>query len=471
MPLPVISVAQMREWEQLTWRSGQSQAAVIQRAGQEFARHLLNVTRTGDAILILAGKGHNGDDARAAGKKLPLRRTHLLDVTDPAKAILPVKRWISSQHPEHSWIVDGLFGIGLNRPLEGGWLELVHCINAAGRPVAAVDVPSGLDADTGKPLGEAIRAAMTVTFGAPKQGLLEAAAAEYVGRLEVAPEIGLIPCPVGSPIQWTVADDFTGFPPHRPIAGHKGSFGHLCIIAGSLGYHGAAVLAAHGAQRAQPGLITVVTPPEVYTPIASQLCAPMVKLWDARMDFTGFTSILFGPGLANPQLPPSLKRAALALWKSHPGTVVVDASGLDWLKTSNAKPKGCRVITPHPGEAARMLDKTTAAIQSDRVRALRELSEKYGGCAVVLKGHQTLVGQANTPIFVNPTGNPHLAQGGAGDVLAGLLAGLLAQPALAKNPVQTARHAVWCHGLAADELTRRLPNWTIADLIQQLGNS
>src|SRR5206468_12135275 len=135
----------------------------------------------------------------------------------------------------------------------------------------AIDVPSGLNADTGEPEGAAIRATVTLTLGAPKKGLLTAPAWPYVGRLEVAPDIGLVPCPLEGEAQWTLPADFDNYPPLRPVDGHKGTFGHLIIIAGSMGYHGAAVLAAHAALRAQPGLVTLYVHEKVYLPVASNL--------------------------------------------------------------------------------------------------------------------------------------------------------------------------------------------------------
>src|SRR5262249_5678437 len=160
---------------------------------------------------------------------------------------------------------------GINRPLDAAWVQFIQRINATGFRTLSVDVPSGLQADTGEPQGAAIKAAVTLTVGAPKKGLLAPAAWSYVGRLEIAANVGLIPCPATSELNWTLADDFAGFPPRRPVAGHKGTFGHVAIIAGSLGYHGAAVLAARGAQRARPGLITLFPHEPAYLPVAAQL--------------------------------------------------------------------------------------------------------------------------------------------------------------------------------------------------------
>ena len=179
-------------------------------------------------------------------------------------------------------LIDGLFGIGLDRPLDDGWKKFITAVNQSRIPVLAVDVPSGLNADTGEVQGAAIEAAVTLTVGAPKTGLLAQNAWPFVGRLEVATDVGLVPCPHPSSrddLNWTLPEDFAGFPPRRAVAAHKGSFGHLMVVAGSFGFHGAAVLAARGAQRAQPGLVTLFTQEDVYHPIASQLQAVMVNLW------------------------------------------------------------------------------------------------------------------------------------------------------------------------------------------------
>jgi hypothetical protein len=170
-------------------------------------------------------------------------------------------------------------------------------------PILAVDVPSGLNSDTGLPLDVAIRAERTVTFGAVKQGLLKTTAVGFVGKLEVASDIGLLPYPFTTDINVTAAGDFDGFPPKRPIAGHKGTFGHVAIVAGSPGYHGAAVLAARGAQRAQPGLVTVFAHEAVRMPIAAQLQAAMV--YAGPEDFVlpdSCSAVVVGPGLAFSEL-------------------------------------------------------------------------------------------------------------------------------------------------------------------------
>ena len=477
----------MREWEKATWAAGQTEAEVIRCVGGKIAEVALRMTRQGDVILILGGKGHNGDDARAACDFLTERRVELIDASEPEAALKkfetacrsvgePASVCSDTPTPRHyvSLLIDGLFGIGLSRPLDEQWQKFIAAVNATQIPVLAVDVPSGLNADTGQPEGAAIEAAVTLTVGAPKIGMLQQSAWPFVGRLEVAEDVGLIPCPHQAELNWTLPGDFANFPPRRGVAGHKGSFGHLAIIAGSLGFHGAAVLAARGAQRAQPGLITVFPQESVYHVVASQLQAVMVNVWKPETKFAETASgILIGPGLAGLASAEELKTRTRRLWQrlareaSFP--MVVDATALDWLVPRALGKNEIHVVTPHPGEAARMLGKTSQQIQANRPDAVREISRRFGDCWVVLKGHQTLVGRSTGEIFVNSSGNPHLAQGGSGDVLAGFIAGLLAQPALQADVGKTLRFAVWQHGHAADRLQAAGKKWVVEDLVTELG--
>ena len=469
MPIPVISIAQMREWEAATWATGQTEAEVIRRVGKRVARRARKLTRAGDTILFLIGKGHNGDDARAAAKQLEGREAEVLEMFLPDTDLLPLE---SALKEKPALIVDGLFGIGLNRPLSEAWQKIISTINASKIPVLAIDVPSGLNADTGEHFGACIQAAVTLTVGAPKTGLLAPAAWPFAGRLEVAEAIGLVPGPLPSELSWTLPEDFLHFPPARPVAGHKGDFGHVAIVAGSLGYHGAAVLAARGAQRAQPGLVTLLTPENIYHPVAAQLQAAMVNVWRPETKFPETTSaVLVGPGLAATALADELRKALRHWWRDLECPFIADASTLDLLAAEPFQKKYIRVLTPHPGEAARLLKTTPQKIQADRGAALREISRRFGNCWVVLKGHQTLIGRAEGTISVNATGNPHLAQGGSGDLLAGFLAGLLAQPALQTDVGETIRYAVWQHGAAADQLQAMRANWTVEDLADKIGNA
>jgi NAD(P)H-hydrate epimerase len=450
MSVPVVTRAEMRAWEAATWASGQTAEAVIARVGERLAARVMRATGRGDRVLLLAGKGHNGDDTRAAERYLAGREVATVSVADPAEALPAITAALAGRP---ALVVDGLFGIGLDRPLSVGWAALVAAVNASRRSVLAVDVPSGLNADTGEPMGTAVVAGTTCTVGAPKRGLLAPGAERWTGRIEVEADIGLIAAPAAGELRWTLPAEFAGCPPARPESGHKGTFGHLAVVAGSLGYHGAAVLAVGGAQRAQPGLVTAVTPEAVYGPVAAQLQSAMVRPWESAATWPpGITGIVAGPGLAAARLPAGLREWVVQNWRGSAVPMVVDASALDWLPDGPIPAGAVRVVTPHPGEAARRLRTTAPTIQADRVAAVRAVSRRLGGCWVVLKGRHTLVGRAEGPMYVNPSGNPHLAQGGTGDVLAGYIGGCLCQPDWQRDVVLALRYAVWQHGAAADAL-------------------
>lgn len=470
MSAPIISVEQMRAWEDASWAAGRDQKEVIERVGHLVARRALRMTRDEDRILVLAGMGHNGDDGRAAIPHLINRRVKLLEIADPTAALEELERLLPKRP---NLVIDALFGIGLNRELATAWVKLIGAINHARLPVLAVDVPSGLNAETGKSEGAAIEAAVTLTVGAIKRGLLAESALQYVGRLELAPEIGLAPQPdtfKDTDLRWIDGNEFADFARGRPVSSHKGVFGHLAIIAGSLGYHGAAVLASRGAAQARPGLVTLITQGESYIPAASQLQSTMVHPWPAAVRVEEFCSaLLVGPGLAARSLPADIKTSIKRYWRNLPQPMIVDASALEWLEPGPTPAHLIRVITPHPGEASRMLGITTQSVQADRPAAVRALSDRFGHCWVALKGHQTLVGCGKNPTHVNSTGNPFMAQGGSGDVLAGFLAGLLAQPEFQKDPGLTTRFAVWTHGAAADLLSIEDRGWTIEELAARVG--
>ena len=396
MPVPVISIAQMRDWEQATWAAGQTEAEVIRLVGRCVGHRALQLTKAGDTILILAGKGHNGDDARCAREHLADRQVEVFEVTENADDLAKLDTLLASRP---ALVVDGLFGIGLDRPLGPGWVSFIERLNAAHLPVLAVDVPSGLNADTGEPQGAAVTASVTLTVGAPKTGMLRQAAWPFVGRLEVATNAGLAPCPHPSELQWTLPEDFAGFPPARSAAGHKGNYGHLAIVAGSLGYHGAAVLAARGAQRAQPGLTTLHTLESVYHAVAPQLQAVMVTVWEVQGKLAGsHDSLLLGPGLAAADMPDQMKMLTRNLWRDVFLPVVVDASALDWLPLDPLPRTALRVITPHPGEAARLLRMHAAA-------SAGQPAERPAQCFATIR---QLLGSAQGP------SNAHWPQHGGG---------------------------------------------------------
>jgi NAD(P)H-hydrate epimerase len=519
MPLPVLTVAQMRAWERATWAAGVREAEVIARVGEAVARRICELVPAPGRVLLLAGRGNNGNDVRAAlphlvpvarvsqrvgkadsGACRPAFEVSLLEVIDPVEAQPRMERLLG-ERPD--LVVDGLFGIGLNRPLSPEWCRLIETVNASGLPVLAVDVPSGLDANSGSHFGAAIQAEITLTVGAPKRGLIQEAAYQFVGRLEAADDVGLLPNPkavlgeqTGMPREegwefcqaWTTSADFAGFPPRRRVDSHKGSYGHLVIIAGSLGFHGAAVLAARAAGAARPGLVTVITSPAAYPVVAGQLAFAMVRPWSEPLELPAKASaVLIGPGLAGRDAPDWLMVQTLNWWRELPLPLIVDASALAWLaaeyrnwwhglKDSESDAAAMmrghhsrhhhvapRVITPHPGEAARWFPEPVA----DRFASADHLGRVAG--IAVLKGHHTVVAGSAAPTYLNSTGNPGLAQGGTGDVLAGFLAGLLAQPTLRDQALKAVRYAVWEHGAAADRLQADRRNWTAEELAAEIG--
>jgi ADP-dependent NAD(P)H-hydrate dehydratase / NAD(P)H-hydrate epimerase len=207
-----------------------------------------------------------------------------------------------------------------------------------------------------------------------------------------------------------------------------------------------------------------------YQVVASQLQAVMVSSWRSDSNFgDNRSAILIGPGLASHDVPQQIKSMAAELWRSFNGPMIVDASALPWIPAESGTMPQVRVLTPHPGEAARLLKTESKEVQANRLQALRELSRQFSGAWVVLKGHQTLIGRSEGEVYVNSSGNPHLAQGGSGDVLSGYLAGLLAQPLLQKDSLKTLAYGVWQHGATADVLQNLQPNWVVEDLVAHLG--
>jgi ADP-dependent NAD(P)H-hydrate dehydratase / NAD(P)H-hydrate epimerase len=464
MAKPVLTLKAMRSWEADSWAQGILEEDVIARVGQRIGERIMESSAPGDAILLLAGKGHNGDDVRAACSWISDRKITLINLRQPASQITCLDKALSDL-PD--LIVEGLFGIGLNRSLEGSWEDVVNRINACPVRTVAIDIPSGLDPDDGKPQGATIRADQTWTVGAVKKGMLASGASEYVGRLEIFGDVGLAELDDHqSDLYFGIPSDFCTPPFSRPVESHKGNHGCTMLFAGSCGYHGAAVLAARGATKARPGLVALATHEPAYLAIASQLQNVMVHpVKKLLLIPPKATSVVIGPGLASSELPLELRSQVVEVWETFPAPVVIDASALDWLPSAGGPQDALRVITPHPGEAARLLGCKAHDVQSDRVKALRSLSDKFGNCHIVLKGHQTLIGTSTGPVYVNPSGNPSLAQGGSGDILAGFIGGLLAQETWATDPLMALRYGVWVHGNAADICETQHDSWEFDQLL------
>ena len=434
-------------------------------AGESLAACILQLTAPEQSVLLLAGKGNNGGDTRIAADHLPERKTTLLSVNSADNSLADLAKCLK-KHP--ALIVDGLFGIGLNRDLDEKWVEIIRLINESRAQILSVDCPSGLNLDTGLPMGAAVRANFTLTFGAPKIGLIRNSAANYVGSIVVEPDIGLIDDRPESECYWLINADMCGITPLRSPSSHKGSFGHAGLVAGSTGYHGAALLSARSSLRARPGLVSIFT--HAYLPVACQIQSVMVHPWgkDCIEALSRSTAILIGPGLAGPDVEDSTRQVTRNLWRESANPIIVDASALDWLHDVKLEVNAPRIITPHPGEAARLLDCSVSRVQEDRIESARELARTYGA-TVVLKGQHTIIAQEEGPVMINSTGNSGLAQGGSGDVLAGYIAGILAQPSFKDRVIQGVAYSVWKHGRAADKLSQKSENWGMDQLIEEIG--
>lgn len=435
--------------------------------------------------LILCGGGNNAGDgyvlarlATAAGMQVTVQTLQapatlqgdaqqaFTDFADTGGAAQPWPGTVSECDTD--LIVDALLGTGLARPLTGEWLACVQAVNAAARPVVALDVPSGLDGLTGAVLGAAVQAALTVTFVGLKQGLFLGSGPNCSGRI-VADDLGILPVPISrvAPTlqQATTAllERYTG--PRRRGA-HKGNFGHVLVIGGNHGTAGAVRLAGEAALRSGAGLVSVATRPESVSAVLAGrpelMCRGISHVTELDGMLERATVVAIGPGLGTDEW-------AQQLWNRVSATtlpLVVDADALNLLALQPWH-RGNWVLTPHPGEAARLLGITTASVQADRLSALNGLIKRYGG-TVLLKGAGTLVSDGGELPWLIAAGNPGMATAGMGDVLTGLSGGLMAQnPAAAAADVMATAGLV--HALAGDRAARHGERGLLAgDLLVEL---
>lgn len=363
-------------------------------------------------------------------------------------------------------IVDALLGTGVRGAVAGAMAEVIAAVNESGRPVVAVDIPSGVDADTGAVCGAAVKADLTVTFGAPKPGLLLHPGAALTGELVIG-DISLpaaLMAPTPGCLELLTAEDVAALLPQRAPTAHKGDAGRLLIIAGSRGLTGAATIAAQAAVRAGAGLVTVLTPAASQPVLAAKLTEAMTAAGpeteggqlaaDAAEDALRLAAradaVAIGPGLGVGDGVRALIRRMLS---TEGAPLVLDADALNVLAGepggAAAALSGARrqvVLTPHPGEMARLVGREVAAIETNRITIARELAGA-GRCCVVLKGAPTVIAGADGTAWLNPTGNPGMASGGMGDALTGAIAALIAQ---GLAPAEAARAGVFLHGLAGD---------------------
>ncbi|HVN91362.1 MAG TPA: NAD(P)H-hydrate dehydratase [Candidatus Binataceae bacterium] len=490
----LLSAAESRELDRLSIEvHGIPSYALMTRAGEVVARAAKN--RWPDAlsrgVLVVAGKGNNGGDgfvtARAlAAEKIPIKVMLLASVADlkgdaaqaardylAAGGRIVERADVDSLNTEHPGIIiDAIFGTGLNAPVRGGIRDVIERINAMEVPIVAVDIASGINADSGAVLDAAVRAACTVTFGFAKYGHVSYPGVDYCGELEVV-DIGFSPAAAATVAAAgrlvELSEARTLIRPRHPNS-HKGTYGHILIIAGGRGKAGAAILVARGALRSGAGLVTAAIPECVAMVVANGQAELMtepiadrnghfdseVSLAQLRQLIEGKDAIVLGPGIGN-----SGDTQALLAWLirevSRPELpIVIDADGLNALSALGAETlrtaQGPIVLTPHPGEMARLLSSNTGTVNGDRIGAARRLFE-LTGAAVVLKGARSVIVSPAGVISINASGNAGMATPGMGDVLSGIIGTLLGQKIASGD---AAKLGVFVHGLAADRLASRI---------------
>ncbi|UCC68854.1 MAG: NAD(P)H-hydrate dehydratase [Armatimonadota bacterium] len=490
--MKIVTAEQMRELDRKAIEErGIPGLTLMENAGRAVAESAARMAHGGPdrPIVIICGRGNNGGDGFVAARHLAQmeRRIqvflaapraqlsgdaeanlHLLDeaglpVTEVATAE-PVARACARA----ALVVDALLGTGLSGNVRGLAAELIEAVNQGGPPVLAVDVPSGLDADWGKPLGIAVRAAETVTMGLPKLGLFLHPGMDYAGRVTVA-DIGF---PSDIIREATGVAELIGpewvrvLLPRRTRSAHKGDFGRVLVIAGSVGMTGAACLCADAALRVGAGLVTVGCPASINdileTKLTEAMTVPLPETYDRSLDTRALAPILelaeqagvlaIGPGLSrHPETAVLVRRLVARVDKP----MVIDADALNALADAAVILEGEHapaVLTPHPGEMARLMGVSTEAVQAKRAH-FAEAAANRCNCVIILKGACALVAESGRPLTVNPTGNPGMASGGTGDVLTGMVAGLIVQGLL---PFEAAAAGAYLHGLAGDLAAQRV---------------
>lgn len=339
-------------------------------------------------------------------------------------------------------IIDALLGTGLDREVEGLYADAIAAINASRAFVIAVDIPSGLNADTGKIMGCAVKADLTVSFIGLKKGLFTGDAPDYCGKIYYASLD--IPSAVFDKVDYAAQRIRFLQPPRRNRCAHKGHYGHVFVIGGDLGYSGAVRMAGEAALRVGAGLVTVLTRPEHAVFINSSrpelMCRGVVESECIDTIIDSADVLVLGPGLGRSDWSKGLFDAATRVAKP----MVIDADGLNWLADSGQYGDHF-ILTPHPGEASRLLKCSVSEVEHDRFAAVNSIRRQYGGICV-LKGAGTLIANHHH-IAVADVGNPGMATGGMGDVLTGVIAGLLAQ---GFSNWESAEQGVYIHGSAAD---------------------
>lgn len=448
---------------------GCSEYELMERAGAAVAHQVCKFWPQARRIVVCCGGGNNGGDGYVVARLLMQQglEVNVYQVGDHGRlpqaasnaylrcqtagvAIQPFGEMAVQDLHHADVIVDALLGIGITGTVRADYVVAIDAINQAGKPVVAVDVPSGINVDNGSVCGVAVQALRTVTFIAYKRGLFTGAAPAYCGEihcvdLDLPAELMQQLPAAAQLLQHAVVT----LPPRRKDA-NKGQFGHVLVVGGNYGMAGAVRMAGEAAARVGAGLVSIATRPEHAVAIASSrpelMCHGICTAQDLAPLLARATVLVLGPGLGQDAWAEALCTYVL----QQPQPKIIDADGLNWLAKQPRRIDNA-IMTPHPGEAGRMLGCTAAEIQADRFAAAQRLQDCYGG-VMVLKGAGTLIqgGEAAVPAVCR-AGNPGMASGGMGDVLTGVLAGLVAQGlALA----QAAYLGVWLHATAADHVAR-----------------
>ncbi|MEM8843539.1 MAG: NAD(P)H-hydrate dehydratase [Pseudomonadota bacterium] len=464
-PLNVYSSQQARQLDTIAIeQQGIKGYELMCRAGQAAYNVITNKFPSARRILIIAGGGNNAGDGYVLAR--------LLDSTEYNCAVIPImspdKLQGDALHacsefldqggelykhegelPHCDLIVDAIFGIGLNRLIEGEVVNVITQINQHSAPTLALDIPSGLNSDTGIPMDISVCANTTITFIGLKSGLLTGQACDNTGEvivhdLELPNTVFSQIEPIGNTLSPTTHKALL---PRRKPSSHKNNFGHVLVIGGNIGYPNAAALAAIGAARSGAGLVSVVTHPDNVNAIASSCSSIMVRGIHQPSDMGNLINladvIVLGPGLGKD----AWARRFFARFIDIKKPVVVDADALTLL-SHNPNQRDHWILTPHPGEAARLLACEKTEIEFNRLAAVKAIQEKYHG-VIVLKGAGTLIYKDSMGFCIN--GNAALATGGTGDVLAGIIGSFIAQ---GLTPIDAAECATTIHGLAAERISQ-----------------
>lgn len=480
LPAELFSAAQVRELDARLIAAGTPGFELMQRAAHATWRALRRRWPDAGAITVLAGRGNNAGDGYlvaqlaqragwavevlAVGEPQALQGDAALAHAAAREAGVAVTAW-SAEAALRGVLVDALLGTGIAGEVREPYASAIRAINASGLPVLAVDLPSGLCADTGAVLGEAVRAELSVTFIGLKLGLFTGEGPDRVGELvfdDLQADPGIV-APL-EPIARRLAPTCLPHVAPRSPTAHKGSFGQVLVIGGDLGTGGAALLSAEAALRCGAGMVTLATRPAHVT--ASLVRRPEVMCSGVESSY-GLTDLaeradvlVVGPGLG--QAP--WGRSLLALAPQYAVPQVWDADALNLLAAGAVElPANC-LITPHPGEAARLLQCSVAEVQADRPAAARALAERYR-CAALLKGAGTLVASPDGRLALCDRGHPAMASAGLGDVLAGVAGALLAQ---GLSAFDAGCLAAWLHAAAGERLGRRGRGLAASDLIPMI---